>query len=194
LAQLRDARDQRSPGPAPHFRDPGSRVLVADPADPTLTHWTQISADPAESLHHLRHVCAAIGPVLVVDVAGYGDYGRQRERLDVEVLCTIEALATAHDLPPSVVGDWLHAEGATTIDLTTDQITTAFTTAYAGVHGGRYAFATGERDRRGWTPALHAAGIPARFFDMKAFVEELFREAVREIDIPGGGIAVFRRS
>ncbi|MFK3983082.1 hypothetical protein ACI2K4_22230 [Micromonospora sp. NPDC050397] len=194
LAHLRDASNGRSPGPEPYRSDSGTQVLVADPADPTLTHWTRITADPAESLRHLRQVCDTTGPVLIVDAFGYGDYGRLRDRLDVEVLCVIEDLATTHDLLPAVVGDWLHVEGATKTDLTADQITAAFATAYVGVHSGRHDFATVERDRRGWTGALRAAGIPDRFFHTEAFVEGLFRDSVRDVRVPGGGIAVFRRT
>jgi len=196
LASLRDAREGRTPGTPPTARDDGGYVLVADAADPTLTYWTQLTSDPQTSREHLRKVLGTDGEALIVDTFGYGDYGRHRETFDLPVLCAIERVATGHDLPPCVVGDWLAADGASTATATATatQIIDGFATAYAGIHPTRYAFAEAEAARRGWTAALTAAGIPDRFFDMHRFAGDLFGDQVREVHVPGRGIAVFRRA
>ncbi len=95
-----------------------------------------------------------------------------------------------------MIGDWLHAEGATTTDVTAAQITRAFTDAFAGVHPGRRCFAEAERDRLGWTAAMTAAGIPLRYFDTPLYATSVFDRTARAIRMPSplAGIAVFRRT
>jgi hypothetical protein len=214
LAGLRDQREQRIPGdppvgvddePAPG-REPGPRVLVADPADPTLTFWSRITPDPDVSRAHLAAVTGMAVPAAdggtstdlsavqprILDVHGYGRYTDNRDTFDLAVLCAIERLAADHDLPTAAVGDWLHLEAGSIADPGPEQITAAFTDAYAGVHPGRRAFAIAERDRLGWTTALATAGIPDRLFDLDAFTALLFDRHVHGIPI-GGRLAVFRR-
>lgn len=196
LACLRNAREDRYPADAPRATDEGGRVLVADPADPTLTFWTRITPNPDQSLAHVRQLTGASNDVLVVETFGYGNYGRYREVFDIEVLCAIEHLAASHALPTSVVGDWLEGEGAAADSAhpTGAQVLAAFADAYAGVHASRKAFAEAERDRRGYTEALQRAGIRAALFDLDRFAMELFDDQVRDVRMPDYRIAVFRRT
>ncbi|MFG2042202.1 hypothetical protein [Dactylosporangium sp. NPDC048998] len=201
LAKLRDKRDHRTHSDLPAFRpdgrpaDAGTRVLVADPADPTLTFWTRVTADlPASRLHVATVTGVAEGnDALILDVHGYGAYGERRARFDLPILCTIEHLATAHDLPAATIGTWLNLAGASTTDPTPDTVTAAFGDAYAGTHQTRHTFARTECDRNGWTRAFAAAGIPDRYFNLDAFTEHLFRSEVRGVELPDERIAVFRR-
>jgi hypothetical protein len=206
LAVLRDIRDLRTPGTPPDGRDTGTRILVAAPTDPTLTWWTFITGDLNDSRRHLAAVTAtqdtgihdtgATGPagaVLIVEAHGYGQYGQHRPVLDLAVLCAIDQVADRSGLPASAVGDWLHAQGATTADPTAEQITAVFGDAYAGVFATRRDFAAAERDRRGWTATLTAAAIPLPLFDLDALVTQLFRDVVCEVQLADGAVAVFRR-
>ncbi|MEV6923973.1 hypothetical protein AB0M46_05595 [Dactylosporangium sp. NPDC051485] len=214
LAALRDQREQRIPGDPPvglddeptPGREPGPRVLVADPADPTLTFWSRITPDPDVSCAHLAAVTgmtvpAADGgtntdlaavPPRILNVHGYGRYADNRDTFDLTVLCAIERLAADHDLPAAAVGDWLRLEAGSSADPGPEQITAAFADAYTGLYPGRRDFTIAERDRLGWTTALAAAGIPDRLFDLDAFTALLFDRHVHGIPI-GGRLAVFRR-
>ncbi|WP_433616829.1 hypothetical protein ACQP2P_15955 [Dactylosporangium sp. CA-139114] len=200
LAVLRDVREGRvhdqSPYPVPSPLDPfDTRVLAAHPADPTLTFWTPIGADLDTSRTHLAKltgVPAGVEP-LIVDTFGYGDYGRHREVFDLPVLCTIERLAAQQHLPADVIGDWLDLAGASRGNPTPEQIEAAFADAFAGIHDTRRGFAGTERDRRGWTAALDAAGIPASLFHLDAFTNHLFGADAHEVRLHDGRIAVFRR-
>jgi hypothetical protein len=193
LARLRDHREGRSPGLDPDPLDQRGQALVADPRDPTRTWWTRINADPEQTMTHLRTLTGAAGQALVVDSYGYGAYGRRRGILDPVVLCTLERLAAEHDLPLDIVGDWLSAEGAATVDPTPDEITAAFAQAYAGVYATRRTFATAEADRRGWSAALQAADIPAVLFDLDRFITDLFTDEVHGLRLRDDRLAVFRR-
>ncbi|GAA4259864.1 hypothetical protein [Dactylosporangium darangshiense] len=201
LAQLRDTRDHRTPGdprqeqPGSHGDEIATRILVADPADPTLSFWVRAGADLDTTRLHVAEVTGVAegNDALILDVRGYGDYGRSRAVLDLSVLCAVEHLAAVNELPAEAIGTWLHLDGATTGNPTADEITTAFGDAYAGVHDSRRAFAITERDRYGWTTALANAGKPDRYFNLDAFTEHLFRTEVHKVPLDDGRIAVFRR-
>jgi len=213
LAGLRDHREQRVPGDPPigldesaPGREPGPRVLVADPADLTLTFWSRITPDPDVSRAHLAAVTGMALPAAdggirtglstaqprILDVHGYGRYADNRDTFDLTVLCAIERLAADHDLPVAAVGDWLRLEAGSSADPGPEQITAAFADAYTGLYPGRRDFTIAERDRLGWTTALAAAGIPDRLFDLDAFTALLFDRHVHGIPV-GGRLAVFRR-
>ena len=204
LARLRDKRDNRTHNDLPKTRpdgrsadaDVGTRVLVADPAEPTLTFWTRVTtALPASRLHIAEITGIAEGnDALILDVHGYGEYGRRRARFDLPMLCTIERLAAGHDLPAETIGTWLDLAGASTTNPAPDTVTAAFGDAYAGIHETRHTFAITERDRNGWTKAFAAAGIPEQYFNLDAFTEHLFRAEVHRVDLSDGRIAVFRRT
>ncbi|GAB7048390.1 hypothetical protein [Catenuloplanes indicus] len=199
LARLRDHRDGRIPGDPPDPLDTSTRLLVAHATDPTLTWWVKPSGDLGALRNHLTVLTgqdvAEDGQVRVLEVDGFGDYGRHREHLELSVLCAIDALSATHEVPTSVIGDWLDAEGATRTDVTAAQITRAFTEAFAGIHPGRRSFAEAERDRLGWTAAMAAAGIPLRYFDTPLYTASVFDHTARAIRMPSplAGIAVFRR-
>ena len=203
LATLRNLRDLRSPG-EPDTSDAGTGVLIAAVTDPTLTWWTTITGDVAQSRQHLTNVVAGArgigtgsgwaGEVLIVDTYGYGRYGRHPQLFDLAVLCAIERLAQAAEVAPAVIGDWLGRECAgTTGHPTFAQVVDAFTDSYVGLFPTRRAFADTELDRRGWAKALADAGIPAQLFRTENFVIELFQDAAFDVDLPDGRIAVFRR-
>lgn len=205
LATLRDLRDLRSPD-VHDTSDAGTRIRVAAASDPTLTWWTTISGDLAESRQHLTDVVAGARgtrtssgmpvDILIVDTHGYGDYGHYPRLFDLSVLCAIEHLAHAADLPTSVIGDWLRLDcaGASgTVHPTAAQVVDAFTDSYVGLFPTRRAFADNEFDRRGWGEALANAGIPSRLFTMSNFVVDLFQDAVFDVRLGDGQVAVFRR-
>ncbi|MET7397352.1 hypothetical protein ABZS66_28090 [Dactylosporangium sp. NPDC005572] len=208
LARLRDTREQRTPGGLPQTRpdsrpdsrpadaDTGTWILVADPADPTLTFRTRVTADlPASRLHIAEITGLAEGSdALILDVHGYGDYGRNRAWLRLPMLCTVERLAAEHHLTAATIGTWLDLAGASAADPTPGTVTAAFRDDYAGIHENRHAFAIAERDRYGWTTAFATAGIPDRYFNLDAFTEHLFRADVHKVDLGDGRIAVFRRA
>jgi hypothetical protein len=197
LAALADHADGRPEGgsgtPAD---DAGPHVLVADSARPTLTHWARISADPAVSLAHLRAITGATdGRVLIVAAAGYGGYGTHAAVLDLDVLCALEQIAHATSLPAEVVGAWLHAEsGSTCTRLSAERLPADFRASYAGAFPGLQAFAAAERDTRGWTAALHSAGIPLVLFDLRRFAQQVFDTDAYPIPMPDGRTAVFYRA
>lgn len=202
LAKLRDEREHRTHSYSPPVRpdgrpaDTGTRILVAAPADPTLAFWIRLTADLTASRLHVATVTGVAegNDALILDVDGYGTYGERRARFDLPMLCTIEHLATQHELPAAAIGTWLNLAGASTTDPAPDTVTAAFTDAYAGIHATPHTFARTERDRNGWTKALAAAGIPDRYFNLDAFTEHLFRVEVHRVDLDDERIAVFRRT
>ncbi|GIF01091.1 hypothetical protein [Paractinoplanes rishiriensis] len=194
LARLRDHRDRRSPGAEPDVRGPGTRVRVADPAEPTLTWWTSLGPDLTAARAHVASLIGTSREALVVDARGYGAYASGAHPLPVPVLCAIEHLAAGHDLPAAVIGDWLYAEGAAHQQADPADILDAFTTSYLGRYPHRQAYASAELDRRGWTQALTNAGIPAHLFDLCRFTGILFDDEVRGIVLPDSRVAVFRRA
>jgi hypothetical protein len=65
---------------------------------------------------------------------------------------------------------------------------------YQGRFDNRYAFADHVMAERGWTAALAAVGMPARYLHQSILVADLFSTSgYRDIGISGGGIAVVTR-
>ncbi|GIE90497.1 hypothetical protein [Actinoplanes regularis] len=182
-----DGRIQDAPG-----KHDGPHLLVADPAAPTVTWWTRISTDLENSRAHLRRITRAPAEVLIMDAVGYGDY-QAAEALVLDVLCTIEEIAQRTGVPADIVGSWLHTEGGTTHTVSGQQVIDAFLASYAGIHANQRAFAVAERDARGWTGLLHAAGISLSLFDLTEFAQQLFDTDAYGIALPDHRIAVFRR-
>jgi hypothetical protein len=195
LARLRDHREGRNIGAEPDVREQATRVLVANPDDPTLTWWTSLDSDVQATREHLAALTRTTGcDALIVTASGYGAFQRGSHPLLVPVLCAIDLLAAEHDLPASVMGVWLAAEGAGRNRPDAAQIVEAFTACYVGVFAHRRGFAEAERDRLGWTTALSDAGIPPRLFDLHRYAADLFTDEARGIALPDGRIAVFRRN
>jgi len=192
LARLRDHREGRSPGPVP--RDQSTAALAANPADPTLTWWSSVGKDLADTRVRLARVTGTenASDVLIVDRAGYGDFGRGSHPLTVPVLCAIEELVAAHALPAWVIGDWLNTAGATGNPPNAEGVLAAFRQSYIGLFEHKRGFAEAERDRR-WGNAFTDAGIPLRLFDLDRFSMELFDAEVRDVHLDDGRVAVFRR-
>jgi hypothetical protein len=203
LALLRDRREQRVPGDSPrpafdntvHATERGPRVLVADPADPTLTVWVRITADLDATRHRLAEAIttsAAVEP-RILDLDGFGTYGTNRTTFDLPVLCAVAHLADTYDLPVRTVGDWLELAAANT-DPTPEQVTAGCADAYLGVFKTQRTFAIAERDRLGWTRALAVAGIPDMLFGLDRFTRLLFDSTVHGLSLNDGSLAVFKRT
>ncbi|MFF5291865.1 hypothetical protein [Paractinoplanes globisporus] len=192
LARRRDDREHRKPGARREIRCDYTRVLVADPAEPTLTWWTSLPADPDQARAHLAAVTGGTD-VLVLDAYGYGAYSLGDHLLPVPMLCTIEALAAEHYLPAWVVGDWLTAEGAPRSQPDAATVRAEFDAAYLGLFANLRAYARTEYQRRGWADVFTVAGIPPRLFGLDRFTADLFCDQVRQVRLPHGQIAVFRR-
>jgi len=194
LARLRDHREGRNTGAEPDVHEQSTRVLVANPDDPTLTWWTSLDADVQATREHLAALTHTTGrDALIVTASGYGAFQRGSHPLLVPVLCAIDRLAAERDLPAAVIGDWLDAQGAGRHQPDAAQIVDAFNSGYVGVYPHRRAFAEAERDRLGWTTALTQAGIPPRLFDLHRYAADLFTDHARGITLPDARIAVFRR-
>ncbi|WP_306211083.1 hypothetical protein [Actinoplanes sp. RD1] len=192
LAALADAETDRMGLEVPAGAS-STRVLVADRADPTVATWTAINADPVASREHLRTVTGADQDVLIIEVIGYGHYGRHVDEVDLEVLCALEAIADSADVPVTLVGDWLHQEGGSSTRVPAEALPAAFADAYAGMFPRWKAYAAVEREARGWTTVLTEAGIPLELFDLDAFADQLRQHARYGLPVDGRGIAVFRR-
>jgi antirestriction protein len=77
------------------------------------------------------------------------------------------------------VGDWLDAEGATTNDITATTAVEHFTAAYIGPFHDELDYTRHRMDQLGWTRALHDAGIPERYLDVRAINHDWFNRHVR---------------
>jgi hypothetical protein len=109
------------------------------------------------------------------------------------VLCTLHHAAQLHDLPTSVLGDWL-GKSDPTAPPDTDTIAEQFTAVYQGRFDNRYAFADHIMVERGWTTAMAQVGMPDHYLHQSTIVADLFSTGgYRDIGVSGGGIAVVKR-
>lgn len=194
IAALADARDQREGRPPVSLTMESlttPRVRVAAEDDLTSTWWTPITTDHDETLAAVRNI-AGVLQVRLIDTIGCGLYGRWPGPLDLAVLCALHQVADTHDLPPSVVGDWLVlAHRAESPDA--DTVAAGFAVAFEGSFADRHAFAEHILTRRGWRQALADVDMPERYVDHSVLLADLFGSEYRAISIATGGIAVFRR-
>lgn len=163
-----------------HAPAPGT-IRVATVNDPTVTAWVTLDADPDVSRASIRDCGVDPDHLIVITAPGYGDYGRNRHRLDLPMLCAMRQLADQHDVTPAVVGDWLAAEGAINADITPEQFLTAFTAAYIGAFATELDFTRQHMADLGWIAVLEHADIPRRYLNEAAVNRDWFRKRFRGI-------------
>jgi hypothetical protein len=202
LRDLADDRQRREGHPevADAEYDAGDGMLRVAPADdPTRTTWIPVDPDPAATRARAARALR-LGPdhdVIVISAWGFGQHCARVHRLDLGLLCTIHAVAAAHGVDATTVGNWIaHEDGlAGPVDPTT--LPTLFQAAYVGRYPDRDAYARARMDELGWTTAIAELGIEA-YFNHDAHQRDVFRYEAIAID-PGEyhrrdrGIQVFHR-
>jgi antirestriction protein len=109
------------------------------------------------------------------------------------VPCTRSPTSTRFRCAPSAT-NWLHAEGATTADLSPQAVITQFADAYIGPFTRELDYTAHHMAELGWTQALQTAGIPEHYLDTDAINRDWFHRQVRHIDSGTyGRIEVFHR-
>lgn len=196
LADLRDVRDGRPEDVDAGYRtDRHGMARVAGARCPARAWWVQVGADLPETERRTSAATRLTGDeVLILAAHGYGEYGRRAHRVQLDVLCAINAAAEAHQLPGSVVGDWLAGEGGLAPGrIPADEVAPAFAEAYVGVFNSERAYVAALLELNGWEAALRQLGA-LEFFDTAAYRQYLFSREVRAItNSAGGGIVVCRR-
>ena len=185
LADRRAAREGREHDAAAEYEPhPGGALRVAPLADATDTRWVHIGADLDQARRTMQEACGVdVEQALIVTAAGYGRYGRDRHRIDLDLLCAMHQIADKHGVSLGAVGDWLDAEGATTAsDVSPQQIVEQFAAAYIGPFRSEDDYTRHRMRQLGWTQALHAAGIPENYIDLRAITRDWFTQLVRRID------------
>jgi hypothetical protein len=195
LADLRDVRDSRGEEVDSGYRtDRIGMVRVADPALPARAWWVPVGADIAEARRRVSDATGTDRP-LILAAHGYGDYGRNAHRVQLDVLCAINAAADVHSLTAGVVGDWLAAEGGLAPGLIpADEVVPAFAEVFVGVFSHELAYTAYRLAELGWEQALRGLGA-IEFFDSAKFNRHLFDREVRAISNSSDlrGIVVCRR-
>ncbi|MET7396296.1 hypothetical protein ABZS66_22725 [Dactylosporangium sp. NPDC005572] len=199
LADLRDVRDGRPDDADPDQRnDRHGMARVANPECPARAWWVPVGAALPQTQHRVRTATGTDDP-LILAAHGYGTYGRQAHRLQLDLLCAINAAAETHRVAGNVIGDWLAGEGGLTADpLPADEIVTGFAEAFIGVFSHELAYTTTRIAENGWEAVLHQVGA-FEFFDTAAYQRHLFNHEVRAITNSctsgggSGGIIVCRR-
>jgi hypothetical protein len=183
LADHRAAMDGREQDAAAEYQQyPDGALRIAPAADPTNTRWIHIGADLDQARDTAAHACQTDPDrLLIVTAAGYGQYGRDRHRLDLPMLCAMHQLAEAHQVSLRTVGDWLHDEGATTCDPGPSDVIAQFAASYIGPFTDQTAYTRQRMAQLGWTQALTTAGIPERYLDLEAIARDWFSTDVRAV-------------
>ncbi len=202
---LRDLADDRDrwegrPEVADAEYDAGEGMLRVAPAqDPTRTAWIPIDPDPQTTRARMRPALRlpAGQDMIVITAWGFGQHCGLAHRLDLELLCAIHALATAHGVDATTVGNWIAHEDGLAGHVDPATLPTLFNTAYVGRYPDRDTYARARMDEQGWTTALADLGIEA-YFDHAAHQRDVFRYEAIAIDPGeyhrrGRGIQVFHR-
>jgi hypothetical protein len=188
--------DHDNHGPSDGEPDAAGWLRVAPDTDPTQAVWVDIGPDLAAARRMLARATGTDPDrVLIIEANGYGRYGRDRHRHRLDVLCAMHQLAVSRQVSLHTVGEWLHAEGATTAeDLDPEAIVEAFAAAHLGPYACETDYARSRMRQLGWTQALQTAGIPDTYLDTAAVTRDWFTYQVRSID-PGtrDHIEVFTR-
>ena len=173
--------------------DGAPRVAPAD--DPTSTRWVSISADPAATGVAIRDAGTNPDHMIIIEAVGYGRYGRQRHRLDLDVLCAIGQVAGTHQESRYAVGEWLAAERATHVDVRPADVVDDYPRAYLGAFPSELDHTLHRMAELGWTTALRRAGIPQDYLDVTAIRRDWSDRDVRHIDSgTPGRIEVLRQA
>jgi hypothetical protein len=197
LADRPAARDGREPDAAAEYDPhPGGALRVAPSADPTNTQWVLITADLDQARHTVQRACGADpDQALIVTASGYGTYGRDRHRLDLDILCAMHQVTTTHEVSLCTVGNWLAAEGTTTTAITAPSVVEQFARAYIGAFPDELTYTRHRMGQLGWTSALEAAGIADHYLNTVAVNRDWFTQRVRQVDsATSGRIEVFHRN
>ncbi|GAA0908704.1 hypothetical protein [Virgisporangium aurantiacum] len=198
LADRRATRDGRDDDVTAEYEAyPDGALRVAALHDMTNTRWVHISADLAQTRNTVCTACGVADPqqVVIVTAVGYGKYGRDRHRLDLDLLATMHEIADEHHVSLRTVGDWLDASGATTAtDIEPCAVREEFAAAYIGPFQDEREYTRHRMAELGWTHAIRAAGIPASYLDIGAINRDWFSRQVRGVESgTWGRIEVFRR-
>ena len=198
LADQRDQREARPDSTNAHSDDAMLGALrVAPMSDPTATRWVRVGAD----VHAARDtVSRAVGgradQALIVAAVGYGHHGYHAHRLSLDLICAIQAVAAAHPVSLSTVGDWIDHDHGLAGRVDPGTLAARFADAYVGRYPSTSHYARHVMDRQNWSEVLRAAGI-VRYFDLHRYERDLFTAGVFAISLelgrPGGPIEVFHR-
>ncbi|MFF0348915.1 hypothetical protein ACFYP0_14570 [Micromonospora arida] len=199
LVALADARAEVEAAVVQSVMSQEGAVRIA-PAD-DLT-WSvavllggDLTADRASIAKLLPAKAAA--EVVVIDAHGFGRYCRDSHRLPLPVLCAMRRIASTHQLPLAVVGDWLGASGGVDADVPADDLPAIFAADFVGLFPHRSDYAEKHLVDRGWATALERLGMPRRYIDLEALERDLFDNDVHAVatTVATGdqAVAVFRR-
>src|SRR5437764_13095840 len=119
LRDLADDRDRREGRPevADAEYNAGEGMLRVAPAqDPTRTTWIPIDPHPQTTRTRMRRALdlTADQDMIVITAWGFGQHCGLAHRLDLDLLCAIHALATAHGVDGTTVRNWLAHEAGLT--------------------------------------------------------------------------------
>ena len=202
LRDLADDRDRREgrPGNASAEHDAGGGMLRVAPAhDPTRTTWIHVDPDPQTTRTRIRRALRLTTDQdpIIISAPGYGQHSARAHRIDLDLICAIHAVATAHGVVVTTVGNWIAHEDGLAGHVDPATLPTLFHAAYVGRYPDRDTYAHACLDERGVTKAITDLGIQA-YFDHAAHQRDVFRYEAIAID-PGDyhhrdrGIQVFRR-
>jgi hypothetical protein len=193
LADLRHSRDGRRDDIDNGFQPDGiGCIRVANPAEPARAWWIPLGGDSTEAHQRVADTIGCDQP-LIITANGYGTYGRDVDRPRLDVLCFINAAATANQVPANVVGDWVATMGGLARLIPASDIAARFAAVYIGRFASQLFYTAFRLDELGWEAALRQMGA-LEFFDERAFDQHLFTYQVRAFAIDSGrGIAVCRR-
>ncbi|MFB9319809.1 hypothetical protein [Cryptosporangium minutisporangium] len=205
LADLRDVRDGRPEDIDGYDSEQrAGQARVSHPSAPARAWWIPVGPDIEQARSRSHEVTGTREP-LVLSAYGYGRYGREAERLDLEVLCALNATVAGHrhtttltgerTVNGNVVGDWLADEHGLNGGLPADQLPTAFSQAFLGAYRHDQDYAAEQMRQNGWEQALRDLGA-LDYFDLRQYTYQLFRREVRAISYRtarDSGIIVCRR-
>jgi hypothetical protein len=111
LADERDRREGRH-NPDADATDGSARrgaLRAAAVGDPTRTTWVHVDADPAVTRTRIHD---ALGvdrgqEVFVIAAWGYGEHCYRADRVSLELVCAVHAVAADHGVTEATVGNWI---------------------------------------------------------------------------------------
>jgi hypothetical protein len=202
LRDLADDRDRREgrPGNASAEHDAGGGMLRVAPAhDPTRTTWIHVDPDPQTTRTRIRRALRLTTDQdpIIISAPGYGQHSARAHRIDLDLICAIHAVATAHRVDATTVGNWIAHEDGLAGHADPATLPALFRAAYVGRYPDRDTYARQRLDELGLGKAIAELGIEP-YFDHAAHERDLFRDEAIAIDSGGydrrdRGIQVFHR-
>ena len=183
LADDRDRREGRPEGADAEY-DAGEGMLRVAPADdPTRTAWIPVDADAQVTRARIRRALGLPGhcDVIVISAWGFGLHCGRVHRLDLGLLCAIHAVAMAHGVDGTTVGNWIAHEDGLAGHVDPATLPALFAAAYVGRYPDRDAYARTRLDELGLSKAIAELDIAA-YFDHRAYERDVFRYEVIAID------------